>query len=281
MHLGSLYTALASFLHARSNQGKWLIRIDDSDTFRNKPGATESIIDILHCFGFDEDGEISFQSNNLDIYDSTVEQLLKKNLAYPCICTRKALASNKSSIYPGDCHHIRLKENQPHALRVKSKPTEINFEDELQGHFTHHLAQQSGDFIIKRKDAIVAYQLAVVIDDYQQNITHVVRGFDLLDSTPKQIFLQQILGYSTPTYCHVPIITDSNGCKLSKQAFAQPVTKENPQKTLVKLLQLLNQNPPVQLNTTSVREIMLWGIEHWNSNSLKKIRAIPNNISYG
>ena len=105
-----------------------------------------------------------------------------------------------------------------------------------------------------------------------------MRGFDLLDSTPKQIFLQQILGYSTPSYCHVPIITDSNGCKLSKQAFAQPVAKENPHKTLFQLLQLLNQNPPDQLKTASVREIMNWGIHHWNADSLKKIRAIPNNI---
>ncbi len=281
MHLGSLYTALASFLHARSNQGKWLLRIDDSDTFRNNPNATECIIDILQYFCLDWDGEIGFQSNNVEIYHSVFTKLFKQGLTYPCTCTRKTLASNNSSIYPKTCRNIPQQKNQPHALRIKSKHIEICFEDELQGYFSHHVAHQCGDFIIKRKDKIIAYQLAVVIDDYLQNITHVVRGFDLLDSTPKQIYLQQMLGYSIPRYCHVPIITDQDGCKLSKQAFAQPVTTENPQKTLFVLLQLLKQNPPELLKTASINEIINWGVEHWNINSLKKIRAISNDISYG
>lgn len=269
---------MASFLHARSRQGKWLLRIDDSDTFRNTQGATECIIDTLHYFGLYEDGEIAFQSKNLSTYHSSITQLLKQQQTYPCVCTRKALAANKSAIYPGNCHNIQLKKNQPYALRIKSKQIKISFEDELQDNFTHQIAQQSGDFIIKRKDEIVAYQLAVVIDDYLQKITHVVRGVDLLDSTPKQIYLQQLLEFPTPKYCHLPIIVDRDGCKLSKQAFAQPVTKENPHKTLFFLLKLLKQNPPERLKTASVKEINNWGIEHWNANPLKKIRAITNNI---
>ncbi len=255
------------------------MRIDDSDTFRNTSGATESIIGTLQYFGLSWDGAISYQSNNLDSYRSVINQLLDQKLAYPCICTRKVLKG--SSIYSGSCRNTQLEQNQPHALRIKAENKTLSFEDELQGHFHHPLAQQSGDFIIQRKDKIIAYQLAVVIDDYLQGITHVVRGFDLLDSTPKQIYLQQLLGYTTPKYCHAPIITDLSGCKLSKQAFAQAVPRETPQNTLFLLLELLKQNPPKALKTASIRDILDWGISHWQTHPLKKISAIKDNFSYG
>ena len=159
-------------------------------------------------------------------------------------------------------------------MRIKSKAIEIFFNDELQGRHCDNIAEQHGDFIINRKDNIIAYQLAVVIDDHLQRITHVVRGFDLLDSTSKQIYLQQILGYSTPQYTHVPVIIDKEGHKLSKQTFAQAVPTESPHKTLYLLLELLKQNPPPTLKNTTVNEALNWAIENWNPEPLKKIRAI-------
>lgn len=278
LHLGSLYAALASFLHARANQGKWLLRIDDSDSFRNVKGATENIIDTLHNHGLIWDDAIYYQSRNLIHYQSFLTQLQKQKHIYPCVCTRKALITSGFSIYPKICQHLHLKQNQPHALRIKSKDIQLFFEDELQGYQSHQLDEDDGDFIIRRKDTIIAYQLAVVIDDYQQKITHVVRGFDLLDSTPKQLFLQSLLGFPMPNYCHIPIITDHKGDKLSKQTFAQDVSKNNVQNTLFLLLSLLEQNPPTILKKASVNDIINWGIENWQPSRLKKIRAIADNI---
>ncbi|MCK5188740.1 MAG: tRNA glutamyl-Q(34) synthetase GluQRS [Methylococcales bacterium] len=274
LHLGSLYAALASFLDARAKGGLWLLRIDDSDTPRHVSGATEGIINTLQLYGLEWDDSVCYQSNHQQTYQTIITRLIAQNLVYPCTCTRKALASNNSAIYPGFCLNNQQKNDLAHSLRIKSEAIEIVFDDELQGHQCHNIAQQHGDFIIKRKDNIIAYQLAVVIDDHLQNITHVVRGFDLLDSTPKQIFLQQILGYSTPQYTHVPVIIDKEGNKLSKQTFAQAVPTESPHKTLYLLLELLKQNPPASLKNTTVNEVLNWAIEHWTPETLKKIRAI-------
>jgi len=224
------------------------------------------------------DGSILYQSDNQKVYASTISQLRDQGLIYPCICTRKALAANNNPVYPGFCLNNKVTGNSPHALRIKSKPVKVNFIDELQGYQNHNIAHQYGDFIVRRKDNIIAYQLAVVIDDHLQNISHVIRGFDLLDSTPKQIFLQQKLTYTTPSYCHVPVIVDPQGDKLSKQTFAQAVSIEKPEKTIFLLLELLKQNPPLQLKKASVKELIDWAIEHWNTDSLKKIRTINKSI---
>ena len=274
MHLGSLYTALASFLHAKANQGKWILRIDDIDTPRNVNGATESIVETLQIYGLNWHGSIHYQSHKHEIYNSIVSDLHLQGLIYPCTCTRKALSA--TPVYPGFCRKANHSNTSPHSIRIKSKDVLISFNDELQGYLCHNIAKQDGDFIIKRKDKITAYQLAVVIDDYQQNISHIVRGFDLLDSTPKQIYLQTLLGYPTPNYCHVPIITNEHGDKLSKQTFAQAVSKKNPEKTLFLLLKLLQQNPPIQLKNASIEDILNWAIEHWNIEPLKKISTISN-----
>lgn len=250
------------------------MRIDDSDTFRNVSGATESILDTLHIYGLYWDGPVLYQTDNLQIYQRIVKQLINQDLVYPCSCTRKALSTNKTAVYSGFCLKSKVDKNLPHALRIKSKDLEISFDDEMQGHQIHSLVQQHGDFIVKRKDNIIAYQLAVVIDDSIQNISHVIRGFDLLDSTPKQIFLQQILGYSTPKYCHIPVIVDPQGHKLSKQTFAQAISTKTPEKTLFLLLQLLAQKPPVLLKNASVNELICWAIDNWNSLHLKNKRAI-------
>ncbi len=276
LHLGSLYTALASYLHAKANQGKWLLRIDDLDRYRNTSGATESIIDTLQIYGLHWDGVIQYQTDKTNTYQAIINNLQEQGQIYPCICTRKSLTNH--AVYPGTCLKNKVNQKLAHALRIKTDSCEINFDDEIQGTQCSSIVDQHGDFIIKRKDTIIAYQLAVVIDDYKQNISHVVRGYDLLDSTPKQIFLQQQLGYPTPVYCHVPIITDSQGCKLSKQAFAQAVCTTNPEKTLYLLLQLLKQNPSPILKKATVKEILDWATNHWKSLPLKKIRAINSEI---
>jgi len=265
-------------LHAKANQGLWLLRIDDIDSPRKMLGADTSIIKTLESLGLHWDGNIDYQSQHLEEYQNIIDDLLKKDLIYPCYCNRKTLNSSGSAVYSGLCRHTN-KQNIPSSLRIKSKPISTRFNDELQGWQDSNFVDQHGDFIIKRKDNITAYQLAVVIDDHRHNINHVVRGFDLLDSTPKQIFLQKTLGYKTPNYCHFPVIIDQQGNKLSKQKCAQAASTESPQNMLFLLLELLQQNPPKNLKKSSVEEILNWAIEHWQSAPLKKMRAINNKIN--
>lgn len=254
------------------------MRVDDLDSCRNVAGASEQIIDTLQIYGLHWDGPVCYQSHHSASYASVISKLLIEDLVFPCTCTRKKLAFYHSSVYPGICLKTRQNTDQPHSLRIKSKNITLDFKDELQGVISEQLSQSHGDFIVKRKENILAYQLAVVIDDALQNITHVVRGFDLLESTIKQIYLQQVLGYSTPLYCHVPIIVNQQGEKLSKQAFAEAVSTDTVNKTLFLLLELLQQNPPNILKYASTQDILDWAIEHWNPKHLKKIRAINNGI---
>jgi glutamyl-Q tRNA(Asp) synthetase len=279
LHFGSIYTALASFLQARSQQGKWLLRIDDLDTPRNSEGAADTILRTLESFGLHWDGSVYYQSDKLDDYNDILKELENHNLTYPCTCSRKELSyvhakQSLPDIYPGICRNKQASAGSPHALRIKTDNCILSFQDDLQGLISYNLAEQHGDFILKRKDRIIAYQLAVVIDDHIQNITHVVRGSDLLDSTPKQIFLQQKLGLRTPGYMHVPIIVDGQGYKLSKQTFAQPVDLKSPDDTIFELLTLLKQNPPAKLQHAPSTELLSWAQNHWNPNPLKNLRAI-------
>lgn len=272
LHLGSLYTALASFLQARSQQGQWLIRIDDLDTPRNVAGAAADILNTLETFGLTWDEEVFYQSQHLQTYQAFIEQLIQQKQIYPCTCSRKDLAAFHTEhgfIYPGFCRDKTVVPNEPYALRLKTEPVEIGFEDFLQGYVAHNIAKQHGDFVIKRKDEIIAYQFAVVIDDCLQGITEIVRGFDLLDSTPQQIYLHQLLGLHPPAYMHVPILTDAHGQKLSKQSYAQAVDKNNPGATLFYLLTLLKQQPPIELQDAAVEELLSWGIANWRIEALK------------
>ena len=266
LHLGSLYTALASFLAARSQQGQWLIRIDDLDTPRNVAGAAADILKTLEIFGLAWDESVFYQSQHLESYQNAIKQLIEQQLVYPCTCSRKTLAefqSEPTPIYPGFCRAKIENPPQPYALRLKTEAVDIGFNDFLHGQVCHNIARQHGDFVIKRKDQIIAYQFAVVIDDNQQQITEVVRGFDLLDSTPQQIYLHQLLGLTPPAYMHVPILTDQHGQKLSKQSYAQTVDTRNPSATLFYLLTLLKQQPPVELYRASIAELLAWAIENW------------------
>ena len=269
LHIGSLYTALASFLQARSQQGLWLLRIDDLDTPRNIKGSGDSILKTLETFGLHWDGRVAYQSQTLDVYHEILDKLANDKLIYPCTCSRKTL----TSVYSGICRNKQTLPDSPYSLRIKTDNRFIAFNDKLQGLMSQNLAD-NGDFILKRKDQIIAYQFAVVIDDYRQHINHVVRGYDLLDSTPRQIYLQQLLGLATPDYMHVPVIIDEQGYKLSKQTRATAVDIKKPHTVIFELLNLLKQNPPGELQNASLTELLSWSIENWNPNLLKNCRAI-------
>ena len=269
LHLGSLYTALASFLDAKSQHGLWLLRIDDLDTPRNIAGATELILNTLEVFGLHWDGGVVYQSQSIKHYEEALHRLARAQLIYACQCSRKSLAMDG----PCECRAKVLDLTIPHAYRVKTDTRQIAFTDQLQGLISENMSDQT-DFVIKRKDQIIAYQFAVVVDDHLQGITHVVRGYDLLASTSKQIYLQQLLGLPTPHYMHVPIIMDAQGFKLSKQTLAEGVDINKPEQLLHELLGLLRQNPPIAFRHASVQEQLNWGIAHWNPKALSDCQTI-------
>jgi glutamyl-Q tRNA(Asp) synthetase len=273
LHLGSLYAALASFLQARSQHGVWLLRIDDLDTPRNIKGAAEAILAALEKLGLHWDGSVDYQSQHLELYDDQLSQLIKNQHVYPCTCSRKTQAD---AIYSGICRYRQLSPDQPYALRIKTDQRDIVFQDGLQGRISHNLAKQHGDFILKRKDHIIAYQFAVVIDDDRQQVNQVVRGIDLLDVTPRQIYLQQLLGLATPSYMHLPIIVDNHGYKLSKQTKAAAVNLTVPENIMFTLLNLLRQKPPAELQHAPTSEQLAWAIAHWNPDHLKQLQSISD-----
>jgi glutamyl-Q tRNA(Asp) synthetase len=269
LHLGSVYTALASFLDARANQGLWQLRFDDLDTPRNVAGSVDSILKTLEILGLHWDNAVDYQSQHLDEYHAVLSDLMTQNKIYRCSCSRK----NLSPIYAQTCRNQNLPAENPHSLRLKTDSRQIVFDDVLQGHISRNLADD-GDFILKRKDNIIAYQFAVVLDDARQNVNHVVRGMDLLNETPKQIYLQQILNLTTPNYCHIPILVDSNGIKLSKTTLAAAVDLTKPNQVLFQLLELLKQKPPCELKQVNVPEILNWAIQNWQISNLKMMTNI-------
>ena len=270
LHLGSLCTALAGFLQARKHQGLWLLRIDDLDTPRNIKGAADSILKTLDAFALHWDDREVYQSHCLENYEEILNDLAKNKLIYPCSCSRKTLSDN----HPCLCRNRQTLPDSPYSLRIKADQRIVSFQDDLQGLISHQLAGQKSDFILKRKDRIIAYQFAVVVDDDLQQVNHVVRGVDLLDSTPKQIYLQQLLGLTTPNYMHVPVIIDEDGYKLSKQTRATAVDLNNPQAVIFKLLCLLKQNPPGELRHAPATELLDWAIGNWNPALLKNFQTI-------
>ena len=220
LHIGSLIGALASYLDAKANQGLWLVRMEDLDPPREMSGAASAILQSLEDHGLAWDGEVLWQSQRHDAYRQVIDDLLLANKAFYCTCSRSDLQENKG-IYQGRCRGcITPPSAQDFAVRLQVGNKPIAFNDAIQGHFSQQLERDVGDVVLQRKDGFFAYQLAVVVDDAYQGINHVVRGADLLDSTPRQIHLQRILAYVTPQYTHFPVITNKHGTKLSKQTFA-------------------------------------------------------------
>ena len=265
LHLGTLVAAMASYLEARTHQGQWLLRIEDLDPPREIPGSTIQIIHSLENLGFEWDQDIIYQSQRDKYYLELVESLKTEHMAYACSCSRKMF----SGPYPGTCRNKKLKKSSDIAIRVLTHNELIAFNDGLKGSISQKLEEKIGDFVIRRKDGLFAYQLAVVVDDALQNITHVVRGEDLLDSTPRQIHLQQLLGYPTPEYTHTPLVLDENGQKFSKSSYKGSIP-ELSLKTLIQAWHHLKQQPVSENDFDNFSDFWKWAIQNWNINTLNQ-----------
>ncbi|HEX2531592.1 MAG TPA: tRNA glutamyl-Q(34) synthetase GluQRS [Burkholderiaceae bacterium] len=247
LHKGSLVAALASYLDAKAHGGQWLVRIEDIDEARTVPGAAEAILQCLAAFGMQWDGEVVWQSKRKAHYEAAFARL--EGHVYACGCTRREIADSRigvgndgAAVYPGTCRMGLApgKTARTYRLRVPEQAdSRVTFEDRWMGTVTQHLAAEVGDFVLKRADGFWAYQLAVVVDDAAQGVTDVVRGADLLDSTPRQIYLQRLLGMPTPRYLHVPVVTNTAGEKLSKQTGAQALDRERPLRELIEAARFL------------------------------------------
>lgn len=269
LHFGSLVAALASWLDARAAGGRWLVRVEDLDGPRVQPGAADDILRCLERLGLYWDDSPVFQSDRSEAYRHALAAL-GPNL-YACACTRREiadssvdLAADGAHIYPGTCRDGVPGGRTPRARRVRVDPEVIVFEDRVQGPQRQDLAREVGDFVLVRADGLVAYQLAVVVDDAEHGITDVVRGADLLDSTARQIHLQRLLGLPMPRYLHVPVAVDASGQKLSKQTGAEPVDIGNAPQVLAKALAFLGQ-PPAGNLAEAVRA--------WNPGSIPATRT--------
>jgi glutamyl-Q tRNA(Asp) synthetase len=246
LHFGSLVAAVASWLDARAAGGEWRVRIEDVDTTRTVPGAADDILRTLEAFGLHWHGEVAWQSRRTDLYEAALSRLRAARLVYRCRCSRReisdsGLAGPEGPIYPGTCRALRVPESVAAAERMLAPETPMAFEDRVQGPVAQQVARDIGDFVLKRRDGLHAYQLAVVVDDAAQGISDVVRGADLLWSTPRQIALQRALGYPTPRYLHVPVATNERGEKLSKQTLARAVAADRAPDTLRRALDFLGQ----------------------------------------
>jgi len=274
-----LVAAVGSFLEARSRDGEWLVRMEDLDLPRTVPGAADDILRTLDAFGLHWDGEVMVQSARNEAYRAALAELEKLGAVYPCACTRREIADSALSgidgpIYPGICRAGLLEGRAPRAMRVRTDSTPVGFDDALQGRISQILATEVGDFVVRRADGLFAYQLAVVVDDAEQAITHVVRGADLLDSTPRQITLQKLLSLPTPAYLHLPIAVNERGEKLSKQTLAPAVSRINPVAQLCEVLAFLNQTPPVELRDVELDGFWKWAVANWRADRLPAQRMM-------
>lgn len=279
LHMGSLIAATASYLQARTQQGKWLVRIEDLDPPREVKGAAEDIIRTLAHFGFEWDDEIRYQSQRIDIYQMAIQQLFEHGKAYACACSRTDIQHSGRStayglVYPGTCRQGIAPGKQARSIRLRVPDKALSFQDRIQGHCQQNLLRDIGDFVIRRADGQIAYQLAVVIDDAEQQVSEVVRGCDLLDSTTRQIYLQQQLGLPTPDYAHIPVLVNRDGEKLSKQTGAAAIQAQAPAAALAQALCYLGQDVPTNLFGASTSDIWSWALDHWNMDNVRTGRSI-------
>lgn len=280
LHIGSLLTAVASYADARSNGGKWLVRMEDLDPPREMPGAASHILHTLEAFGFEWDGEVAYQSRRYALYEETLCRLQTAGLVYPCHCSRKdwqagARRGADGFVYNGRCRHPgqrpALQGKQP-AWRIRVPDRVIGFSDGIVGSYAQNLAGDIGDFVLLRADGYWAYQLAVVADDAEQGVTHIVRGQDLLVSTPRQIYLQQCLGVPTPQYAHLPLLTNAQGQKWSKQTLAPALDLNRREQLLRQVFRYLNL--PEAPEADRPAELLDWAVAHWDMGKVPKHAVI-------
>src|SRR4051812_13150899 len=280
LHFGSLVAAVASYLEARSRAGEWLVRMEDLDTPRVVPGAADEILRALQACGMQWDDVVTYQSARTDAYHAELHRLRALGRVYPCGCSRREIADSAVSgiegpVYPGTCRAGLAPGKTVRAWRMETRGAVIEFTDTIQGRIEQHLERDIGDFVLLRADHVYAYQLAVVVDDAEQGITDVVRGADLLDSTPRQIYLQNLLKFTTPGYCHVPVAVNANGEKLSKQTRAAAIDYSNPLPALLSALRFLGQESPDALANTDTAAFWNWAIANWRLDRVLRARFAP------
>ena len=270
LHFGSLVAALASWLDARAAGGRWLVRIEDLDASRSRPEITTAILRQLEALGLEWDGPVVHQSARLDLYRAALDALRRSGNAYWCGCSRKEIEDSSmrpgklsaNRVYPGTCRNGIRPGAAPRAMRVRTHERPVRFADRMQGDIEQVVEREVGDFVVLRADGVFAYQLAVVVDDAAQGVTDVVRGADLLDSTARQILLQQLLGLATPRYLHVPVAVAASGAKLSKQTGAKPLPEGQPAESLRDALEFLGLcGAP---SSGRPRDLLLWARNRWS-----------------
>lgn len=275
LHFGSLLAALASFCDARAAHGKWLVRIEDTDPPREVKGAAAGILQTLDHYGFEWDGEVLYQSQRHEHYEAAIHQLQQNGHVFWCSCSRNDINRlSPNGIYPGTCRH----ETTPRAdsaVRLRVNNDTITFTDRIFGTQKETLSAELGDFVIKRRDGLFAYQIAVVVDDAAQGITDIVRGADLLNNTARQIYLQHCLNLPAIRYAHLPLIVNQDGGKLSKQGLATPLPADKPSEALWLALSLLKQNPPESLQKASPQALLDWAVNHWQLSQIPADYALP------
>lgn len=274
LHAGSLVAAMGSYLDCLQHQGRWLIRMEDLDPPREIPGAASAILRSLELHGFEWSGPVLYQSSRLERYQHALSVLQAAGQLYACRCSRKELAeyrarTPKGPAYPGTCRNAKLSKDSGWALRFKVPPGELVVSDRLQGEWREDVAISCGDFIVQRRDGLIAYQLAVVVDDAEQGITNVVRGCDLLDSTARQIRLQQALGYPQPAYLHLPLLLGTDGQKLSKQNGAAALDDGQVLANLTRAFRLLNGGLETTQRCSTVSSFWSWARENWDPEALR------------
>lgn len=280
LHFGSLVAALGSCLEARVRGGRWLLRMEDVDEPRCKHGAASELLRTLEACGFAWDGPVLVQSQRKARYRDVLAALQSAGHVYPCSCTRRELADSSlapdgAPVYPGTCRSGLPPGRDARAWRLRVAEERVCFQDAVQGRLCQDLARQAGDFVLLRADGYFAYQLAVVVDDADQGVSHVVRGADLLESTPRQIHLQRCLGLPTPSYAHLPVVVDAAGEKLSKQTRAAPIDWRRSAEALVAALEFLGQGPPMELAKHPIADVWAWALTHWSLAAVPGRRAQP------
>ena len=268
MHLGSLYAAAASYLDARSHGGRWLLRIEDLDRAREAPGSADGILRTLQRFGFEWDGAVMRQSERTEAYAAALEQLANQGLTFQCSCSRLQLEDDTR--YPGHCRVRPLLAGVSTATRLRVEPGSLFLTDRIQGTYRQDVAAAVGDVILRRRDQIFAYLLAVVVDDAAQGVTHVLRGADLLDNTPRQMYLQRVLELREPVYAHVPVLTEPDNAKLAKSSRSVALDTEPALNQLRRVFSLLGLGASNELAGASIAEAWGWAFRVWDANKVPK-----------
>jgi glutamyl-Q tRNA(Asp) synthetase len=271
-----MVAAVGSYLDAKSQGGSWALRIDDLDPPRIAPGSVDSIFRCLEKFQMHWDGDVVYQSARTGAYQAALDKLRARGFVYACACSRKqigdaGLDGPDGPVYPGTCRDGLPPAREARAWRVRTGSTAIEFVDLLQGRVLQDIEHEIGDFVLFRADQVFAYHLACAVDDCAQGITHVVRGADLIASTPRQIYLQRLLGLPTPVYLHLPIALNAAGEKLSKQTLADPVDPDRAAVIFANVLRFLKHSPPDEISADGIAAMWRWALENWRRDRLPAV----------